>query len=285
MEPLVSIITPTLNIVQNDLVDDFNLLVTLLDMQTYPRIEHIVIDGASTDETIELLKDYKNKGYINFFSEKDTSKFHAYNKGIMRAKGKYVAFLSCDDFYHDITGIYDAVNLLEAENADFLFSSAYCRHPEGYVFLFVPAMYNAFQVMPCARQGMIFKRSIFEKERYFDEKFKLMSDFDFIIRIMLKKYKGVFFDGNFTTYKLGDKVYKNEQRSIDETKIIFHKNYRGLMPLNDDLLDMMVNYSQFPPQLLERLSTCFAPEDKGIFMENNEKMHQLRLENYRNRKK
>ena len=156
MEPLVSIITPTLNIVQNDLVDDFNLLVTLLDMQTYPRIEHIVIDGASTDETIELLKDYKNKGYINFFSEKDTSKFHAYNKGIMRAKGKYVAFLSCDDFYHDITGIYDAVNLLEAENADFLFSSAYCRHPEGYVFLFVPAMYNAFQVMPCARQGMLF---------------------------------------------------------------------------------------------------------------------------------
>ena len=285
MEPLVSIITPTLNIVQNDLVDDFNLLVTLLDMQTYPRIEHIVIDGASTDETIELLKDYKNKGYINFFSEKDTSKFHAYNKGIMRAKGKYVAFLSCDDFYHDITGIYDAVNLLEAENADFLFSSAYCRHPEGYVFLFVPAMYNAFQVMPCARQGMLFKRSIFEKERYFDEKFKLMSDFDFIIRIMLKKYKGVFFDGNFTTYKLGQKVYQNEQRSIDETKLIFHKNYRGLMPLNDDLLAMIVNYSQFPPQPLELLSTCFAPEDKGIFMENNEKMHQLRLENYRNRKK
>lgn len=121
MDPLVSIITPTYNIVENDHADEFNLLVSLLELQTYPKIEHIVIDGASNDETIELLKDYKNKGYLNFFTEKDTGKFHALNKGVMRAKGKYIAFISCDDFYHDITAIYDAVNVLEAENADFLF--------------------------------------------------------------------------------------------------------------------------------------------------------------------
>lgn len=50
----------------------------------------------------------------------------------------------------------------------------------------MPAMYNAFQVMPCARQGMVFKRSMIEEEKYFDEKFKLMSDLDFIIRLLLK---------------------------------------------------------------------------------------------------
>lgn len=282
MDPLVSIITPTYNIVENDHADEFNLLVSLLELQTYPKIEHIVIDGASNDETIELLKDYKNKGYLNFFTEKDTGKFHALNKGVMRAKGKYIAFISCDDFYHDITAIYDAVNVLEAEGADFLFSPAYCRHPENYTFLFMPAMYNAFQVMPCARQGMVFKRSMIEEEKYFDEKFKLMSDLYFIIRILLKKRRGVFFDTNFTTYKLGEKTYNNEEQCINETKLIYHKNFRNLYPLNDEILDSMARFSEFPQGLLEKLSTCFAPEDKALFFERCEQMHQLRLDHYRN---
>ena len=145
MDPKVSIITTTLNIIDKDQTDDFYLQVNLLDKQTYPEIEHIVIDGASTDETDVLLKEYKTKGYINFFSEKDTSKINAYNKGIMRAKGKYICFLSVDDYFHDITAIQDVVNLMEANQADFTFSPAYCRHPEGFVFLFQPAMYNAFQ--------------------------------------------------------------------------------------------------------------------------------------------
>lgn len=282
MDPLVSIITPTYNIVENEHADEFNLLVSLLELQTYPRIEHIVIDGGSTDETLELLKDYKNKGYLNFYTEKDTGKFHALNKGAMRAKGKYVSFLSCDDFYHDITAIYDVVNTMEAENADFSFSPAYCRHPENYTFLFMPAMYNAFQVMPCARQGMFFKRSMLEEERYFDEKFKLMSEMDFIIKILLKKRKGIFFDTNFTTYKLGEKTYNNEEQCINETKLIYHKNFRGLCPLNDETLDAMARFAEFPQQLLEKLSTCFVAEDKELFFERCEQMHQIRVEHYKN---
>ena len=280
MEPLVSIITPTLNIVENEHADEFNLLVTLLEMQTYPNIEHIVIDGSSTDETIDLLKDYKNKGYINFFTEKDTGKYHALNKGIMRAKGKYIAFLSCDDFYHDITAIADAVTAMENEKADFLFSPAYCRHPEGYTYLFMPAMYNAFQVIPCSRQGMIFKRSMLEEERYFDEKFKIMSDMDLIIRLLMKRRKGIFFETNFTTYKLSEKTYQNDEQCINETRLIFHKNYRTLCPLNDEILEAMVYFSEFPQELLNKLAGFFSPDDRDLFFDRCEQMHQLRLQQY-----
>lgn len=280
MEPLVSIITPTLNIVENEHADEFNLLVTLLEMQTYPNIEHIVIDGSSTDETIDLLKDYKNKGYINFFTEKDTGKYHALNKGIMRAKGKYIAFLSCDDFYHDITAIADAVAAMENEKADFLFSPAYCRHPEGYTYLFMPAMYNAFQVIPCSRQGMIFKRSMLEEERYFDEKFKIMSDMDLIIRLLMKRRKGIFFETNFTTYKLSEKTYQNDEQCINETRLIFHKNYRTLCPLNDEILEAMVYFSEFPQELLNKLAGFFSPDDRDLFFDRCEQMHQLRLQQY-----
>ena len=69
MEPFVTIITPTYNLLENNLADDFNLLISLLDLQTYPNIEHIVIDNASTDGTIEMLKNYKNKAESVFSSE------------------------------------------------------------------------------------------------------------------------------------------------------------------------------------------------------------------------
>ena len=277
MEPFVTIITPTHNLIQNNLADDFNLLVKLIDLQTYPNIEHLVIDNMSNDGTIEILKSYKNLGFFNFYSERDTGKFEAYNKGVMRAKGKYVTFLSCDDFIHDITSIYDIVNLMEANNADFSFAPAYCRHPEGFVFLFAPAMHTVFQVLPCARQAMFFKKSMIEKEGYFDEKFKLLADYDLIIRIILKKYNPVYFDTNYVTYKLGEKVQQNQQRTIAETRAIFNKNYRTMYPLNEDILTKMSTLSEFPQPLLEKLSAFFPPEDKELFFERCEQMHQLRV--------
>lgn len=278
MEPFVTIITPTHNLLENNLADDFNLLISLLDMQTYPNIEHLIIDNMSNDGTVEMLKDYKNKGYINFFSERDTGKFNAYNKGVMRAKGKYVTFLSCDDFIHDITSIYDIVNLMEANEADFTFAPAYCRHPEGFVFLFAPSMHNAFQVMPCARQAMFLKKSMIEKEGYFDEKFKTMSDFDFIMRIIMKRYTPVYFDNNYVTYKYGVKALENPQRSEEESKAIYFKNFRTLYPLNDDALNKMAKFSEFPQPLLEKLSKYFPDEDRELFFDRCEQMHKLRVD-------
>ncbi len=285
MEPFVTVITPTHNLIENNLADDFNLLIKLLDIQTYPNIEHIVIDNMSTDGTVEMLKSYKNQGFFTFYSEKDTGKFEAYNKGVMRAKGKYVTFLSCDDFIHDITSIYDIVNLMEANNADFTFAPAYCRHPEGFVFLFAPAMHTAFQVLPCARQAMFFKKSMIEKEGFFDEKFKLLADYDFIVRIILKRYKPVYFDTNYVTYKLSEKVLHNPQRVEIETKAIYNKNYRTMYQLNDEILTKMSQVSEFPRPLLEKLSTFFPPEDKELFFERCEQLHQLRVQALQNNQK
>lgn len=281
MEPLISIITTTHNIVENGQADDFNLMVTLLDMQTYPNIEHIVIDNASTDETAELLKDYKNKGYINFYSEKDLNKFDGYNKGILRAQGKYVTFLSCDDFIHDITALADLVNLMEIENADFSFSPAYCRHPENFTFLYMPSMHNAFQVMPCSRQCMFFKKSVLEKENYFDTKFRYMADYDLIIRLMMKRYKPVFFNHNYLTYKLGEKIYNDPKCGENDAKMIFLKNYKSLYQLNEEMLSKMVTVSEFPKPLLDKFVTVFPESDWEMFYERCEQMHQMRLSAYK----
>jgi glycosyltransferase involved in cell wall biosynthesis len=277
-EPQVSIITPTSNIVDKEQADDFTLLVNLLARQTYEYVEHIIIDNASQDGTDVLLKEYKNSGYLNFYSEPDRGKFDAMNKGLLRAKGEYVAFLSCDDFYHDITGIADVVNVMEQEEADFCFFPSYCCHPEGYVFQFVPSMLNAFQVSPCPRQAMFFRKSVLAEIGAFDEKFSLLADYDLVIRLLLGGYKGVLFEGNIVTCKVGEQVSKYTTQVEAECNHIFYKNYRSIFPITDQALERLVKLSEIPKPLLDRLAGVFPPEDKELFYERYQDMCNIRLQ-------
>lgn len=281
-EPEVTIITPTSNIVDKGQADDFTLLVNLLDRQTYEFVDHLIIDNASQDGTEVLLKEYKNSGFLTFYSEPDRGKFDAMNKGLLRAKGKYVAFLSCDDFYHDITGVADVVNVMEEEDADFCFFPSYCCHPEGYVFQFIPAMLNTFQVAPCPRQAMFFKKSVLNELRGFDEKFKLLADYDLVIRLVLGGYKGVLFDGNIVTCKLGEQVSKNTTQVEAECNHIFYKNYKNMYPMSNEVLDRMVKFSEIPKPLLDKLAMKFPSEDRDLFYEKYQQMYELRMEAVKN---
>lgn len=277
-EPEVTIITPTYNIVEAEKTDDFYLQINLLDKQTYPYIEHIVMDNASTDGTQDLLKEYKNSGYINFLSAPDSGKYDAINKGIVRAKGKYIGILSCDDFYHDITGIANVVEAMEREEADFCFFTSYCRQPDGNAFLYIPSMLNVFQVMPCSHQAIIFKKEVLDKLSGFDAKFKIMADYDLMLRLILGQYRGIFFENNIVTYNMGEQALKYSVQVEAECNHIFYKNYKGLYNLSNEALDRMVNLSEIPRPLLDKLAKFF-PDDTELFYERYEQMYNMRLEN------
>jgi glycosyltransferase involved in cell wall biosynthesis len=236
------------------------------------------MDNASTDETVTLLKDYKNSGYISFYSAPDTGKFDALNKGLLRAKGKYVAFLSCDDFYHDITGIYDVVNLMEANDAVFCYFPAYCILPDNSAMLFNPSIYSVFQAMPFPRQAAIFKREALEKIGYFDAKFKLFADYDLILRLVLSGMHGIQFDGNIVTYKFGVQAQKYSVQVAAECSHIYHKNLRALYPLNEIEIEKMVKISEIPQPLLNQLAKYFPEEDYDLFIERYTQMYEMRLQ-------
>ena len=276
-EPEVTIITPTYNIVESGHADDFTLLVNLTDRQTYQYIEHLIVDNNSTDETIDLLKDYKNSGFINFYSAPDTGKYDAINKGLLRARGKYVAFLSCDDFYHDIMAIEDLVNAMEEENADYCIFPSYCSNPDGSAFLYNPSILNVFQVMPCPHQAMFFKREALEKIGYFDAKFKIFADYDLILRLVLGRFNGIMFDRPLVTYRMGEQAVKHSVQVEAECKHIYHKNLKPLYPLNDTQIDRMVNISEIPKDLLDRLADYF-PDSKDMFYERYEQMYNMRYQ-------
>ena len=274
--PLVSVITPVHDLIDKEKADQFNLLVSLLNLQTYPNFEHIVIDNASKDDTVQLLMDYKSKGYLQFYSEPDMGIFDAYNKGIMRAKGKYVTFLNCDDFIHQITSLTEIVGILEDNNADYTYGISNAIHPEGYVFQFVPAMYNIFQVMPCPLQAMVFKRSILVSEGFFDPKLKLAADYDLIMRVFMKEYGGILYDKNYVTYRLSNKPFTMPERVEAEYRQVYIKNFRNIYPLTNDIVDKMVHLSEFPQDLLEKLSEYFLEENRDDFFAACERMHKMR---------
>ena len=276
-EPEVTIITPTYNIIEAGQTDDFTLLLDLMNRQTYPYIEHLVMDNASTDGTLDILKEYKNSGYISFYSAPDNGKFDAINKGLLHAKGKYVAFLSCDDFYHDITGIYDVVNLMEANDADFCYFPSYCVQEDGNVFLFNPSPYNVFQVMPFPRQAMFVKRDTLAKLGNFDSKFKMFADYDLMLKLFLNNAKGIFFDGCIVTYKMAVKAIKYPSQMKAETSHIFHQNFRNLYPVNENMIDRIVNIGEIPKPLLDKLAKVF-PEDEKLFYERYQQMYDIRLQ-------
>lgn len=94
MLPLVSIVTPTFN-----RADYLPGLFESIRSQSYPNIEHIVIDGGSTDGTVELLRRYGEDSNVRWSSAPDGGVYDAVNRGLQLAKGQIVAYLNSDDRY------------------------------------------------------------------------------------------------------------------------------------------------------------------------------------------
>jgi glycosyltransferase involved in cell wall biosynthesis len=92
--PLVSIITPSFN--QGRYIED---TIRSIVAQDYPRIEHIVCDGGSTDQTVEILERYRRIGRLSYTSGRDGGQAAAINSGFARAQGDIVTWLNSDDVY------------------------------------------------------------------------------------------------------------------------------------------------------------------------------------------
>ena len=92
--------------------------------QTYQNIEYIIVDGKSTDETLDIVKHYEST-IAKVISEKDNGLYDALNKGIALATGDVIGFLHSDDFYIHNQVISNIVSVLEKEKADAVYADLY----------------------------------------------------------------------------------------------------------------------------------------------------------------
>lgn len=261
MQPLVSIITVTRNLIDAGRKDFFRQCVESVRMQDYPNIEHLIIDGASTDGTVDLLKEMD----VNYISEPDTGVFDAYNKGTRLAKGKYVAFLNSDDFYTRSDSVSLSVKALEENNADFSYANFDTVSLSGErTALITPHWKSCFTAQPIGHPTMFSAKRMLEELNGFDESFKIAGDFDLIIRALLSGKRSVYVKECIVAFRLGgvsspSKRLKKENVRVVETNCgVSHKQavcaaQYGFLP-KKTLLALLDKTTDFPDQsgLLKR---------------------------------
>ena len=198
----VTIITTTFNLIKNKREKFFIRNLKSLHNQTYKNIEHIIIDGASSDGTLEILKKYQTKGWIKYYSEPDAGIYDAMNKSLNYASGKYINFLNSDDYFYNNKAVEKSIHTLENNNADYSYGNA-CILDDGFDslwignenFLLIGTHYN--------HQTMFLKTDILKKFGGFDTNYKISADSDLEIKLFKNKYKSVYVDSIIAGYQCG----------------------------------------------------------------------------------
>ncbi len=182
----VSIITATYNSAET-------IKETLLsvEFQTYPNIEHIVIDGASTDETLDIVKDFPHVSKV--FSDADEGIYYAMNKGIQHTTGDIIGILNSDDYYPDPEVIKDVVDHFEETGCDALYADLIYFNPDRkypVTRVWKSGKYNRrnllFGWMP-PHPTFFVRRAVYEKYGSFDTRFKSAADYELLVRFLYFK--------------------------------------------------------------------------------------------------
>lgn len=159
--------------------------------QTWPDIEHIVIDGASSDGTLDIVKKYDNAQSV-LVSEPDNGVYDAMNKGLAKATGGYVSFLNSDDLYSRPDAVELAAKKAIETDAECIMGDV--QFFDGESQKSINRFYSAkgfslwwikIGVMP-PHPGLFVKRSLLIDAGGFDESFKISADFDLVARILLR---------------------------------------------------------------------------------------------------
>lgn len=181
--PLVSIITPCLNAVRT-----IELTLSSVAAQTYPNVEHIVIDGGSTDGTIDVLRGFRSKVPLRWLSEPDSGMYAAINKGIGLAEGDVLAYLNSDDLYLPWS-VQSAVSALLSRDADLVFGDVFGLVKRGGVSIWVRIhLYPRFRPRVYAHEVNMGQPSVFWHRRVsdavggFDEQLRYCGDFEYWLR-------------------------------------------------------------------------------------------------------
>jgi glycosyltransferase involved in cell wall biosynthesis len=149
--------------------------------QSYPDIEYIVVDGGSSDATLDIVRRHEG-GIAKWLSEPDEGIADAMNKGLALATGDYVIFLHADDYLLDDSVIERAAGALDRRHEIFAFEVLYAQGeslrrlpPRGFTW----AMNFKTGIL---HQGAICRRSLFDRIGPFDTRFAIAMDYEFFLR-------------------------------------------------------------------------------------------------------
>lgn len=203
--------------------------------QTYINIEYIIIDGGSTDCTLDIIKEYEPKfnGRLKWVSEKDDGIYNAMNKGIKLASGDLVGIINSDDWYEN-----DAVEIIIAEyekNQDigFFYGNLLVVDEDELVSVSIPKKdlrnYSCNQWMPLGHPTAFVKNNVYSKFGGFNTKYKIAADHEFILRCATKGIQFKYIDKGMAFFREGG-LCQNHFEALKESVAI--RIEYGAKPLN-----------------------------------------------------
>lgn len=224
VSPLISIVTVSFNAV-NEIE---NTILSVLS-QSYRNIEYIVVDGGSTDGTIDLIKKYSDKIDV-WISEQDNGVYDAMNKGIKIAHGEWVNFMNCGDFFYNekvVERLFETpiacTDVIVFGNTEFVTQKGNCIVRYGDMAL--------HKYMPACHQSIFCRRIELEK-RPFDITYRIAADLDFFchlefehrfkyVDIVVSVYNAI--DGISTSNEIG--TLKEILKITSSSKIDYYIKY------------------------------------------------------------
>jgi glycosyltransferase involved in cell wall biosynthesis len=182
--PRISVVTPSYN--QAEFLEQTIRSVLL---QGYPNLEYFVIDGGSSDESVEIIKKYE--AYLTYWvSEPDRGQSHAINKGFERSTGEIMCWLNSDDYYLPNTLITVAENLAQGTGNYAVVGHCVQVFPDGRPSITHEGKYENLQRLlqfwkgyQMHQSAIFWRREVFEKTGFLDENQHYIMDFDYWVRI------------------------------------------------------------------------------------------------------
>jgi glycosyltransferase involved in cell wall biosynthesis len=163
------------------------LLNTILSInnQNYKFFEHIIIDGNSTDSSLEVLRKINNENII-WISENDRGIYHAMNKGILMSKGKYLIFINSGDFFSN-NNCLDLINK-NKQDFDIVYSNMIIQNDTTSTVIKYqdPISTQLLLTSGIPHPGTAIKRELFNVVGLYNEKYKIISDWIFFFTAIVK---------------------------------------------------------------------------------------------------
>ncbi len=236
--PLVTIITPSYN--QGEFIRQ---TIESVLSQDYLNLEYWVIDGGSTDDTVDILKSFGNK--IHWISKKDAGQADAINKGFALAKGEIIAWLNSDDFY-ERGAIKKVVNFFVAHDetdcvyGDMNFVDREGRHPKLCTYLSDFSLLRLLKYCYICQPAVFFRTKVVKKLGRMSNQYRYVFDYDYWLRM------GESFPGRIVRVHLGPLANLRTYPT--------RKTEAGLIPMRREVIVLMLKHGYwYAPAILESL--------------------------------
>ncbi len=154
--------------------------------QGYPNIEYIIIDGASSDETVKIIKKY-GKHISYWVSEPDSGIYEAMNKGIDRATGEWINFLNAGDSFVEKNTISKVVKEMH-EDVEIIAGDIFYVENDKKTYKASARLEDKLKGMFCSHQAMFTKIGLMRKYR-FNTAFKIAGDYDFALKCAMNQHR------------------------------------------------------------------------------------------------